>query len=284
MPASSSSSAQAARQALAARLRDLRLDAELGVREFAALAGWSHSKVSRIETGRTAPAPADLRTWATLCGAGDQADDLTAALRTAEGMWVDWRRMERSGLRAAQQAVRPRYERARAIRGYHSWLIPGLLQTAGYTTAVLHATRRRRGIAVDDVDEAVAERMDRQRVLHGRHRTFGYVIEEAVLRSGIGGAEVMREQLWRLMAAGTMPTVSLGVIPQQPDRSAMRPVEDFVMFDREQVNVELISGYLTITQPREIEMYTVVFRELHQLAVYGERARDLIRSAIVALG
>jgi transcriptional regulator with XRE-family HTH domain len=284
MAAPSSSSAQAARQALAARLRDLRLDAELTVRQLAERAGWSHSKVSRIETGRTAPSPADMRAWAALCGAGEQADDLTAALRTAEGMWVDWRRMERTGLRAAQESVRPLYERTRAIRGYHSWLVPGLLQTAGYTTAVLHATRRRRNIPVDDVEAAVAERMDRQHVLHGRHRTFAYVIEEAVLRSGIGGTKVMREQLWRLMAAGTMPTVSLGVIPQQPDRSKMRPAEDFMMFDRDQVAVELISGYLTITQPREITMYEVAFQQMHDLAVYGERARDLIRAAIVALG
>lgn len=284
MPVTPSSSAQAARQALAARLRDLRLDAELTVRQLAELAGWSHSKVSRIETGRTAPAPGDLRAWAALCGAAQEAGDLTAALRTAEGMWVDWRRMERTGLRAAQESVRLRYERTRAIRGYHSWLVPGLLQTAGYTTAVLHATRRRRAIPVDDVADAVAERMDRQHVLHGRHRTFAYVVEEAVLRSGIGGRDVMRDQLWRLMAAGTMPTVSLGVIPQQPDRSSMRPAEDFVMFDQARVAVELISGYLTITQPREIQMYEVVFQQMRDLAVYGERARELIRAAIVALG
>lgn len=283
MPVTPSSSAQAARQALAARMRDLRLDAELTVRELAERAGWSHSKVSRIENGRTAPSPADLRQWAAVCRVEDQADDLAAALRTAEGMWIDWRRMERAGLRAAQESVRPLYERTRAFRAYDSWLIPGLLQTAPYTAAVLHAVRRRRGLPLDDVAAAVGERMDRQRVLYA-HRTFAFVIEEAVLRSGIGGAEVMREQLWHLMAAGVLPSVSLGIVPMQPDRAVQRPVEGFWIFDHDQVAVELVSGYLTITQPREIEMYEQVFRELHQLALYGERARDLIRRAIVALG
>lgn len=283
MPSSPSSSAQAAREALAARLKDLRLDAELGVRELAELLGWSHSKVSRIENGRTAPSPAGIRAWTAACQAEDQIADLTAALRDVEGMWTDWRRMERAGLRAAQESVRPLYERTNAIRAYDSWLIPGLLQTAAYTTAVLHAVRRRRGLPVDDVDAAVAERMDRQHVLYSR-RTFAFVIEEAVLRAGMGGAEVMREQLWHLLTAGTMPSVSLGIVPMQPDRSVMRPVEDFMIFGHEQVAVELVSGYLTITQPREIEMYEGVFREMHQLAAYGERSRALIRQAIVALG
>jgi transcriptional regulator with XRE-family HTH domain len=283
MPASPSSSAQAARQALAARLRDLRLDAELTVRELADRAGWSHSKVSRIENARTTPSPQDIRTWTEACQAWDQAEDLTAALRTVEGAWIEWRRMERAGLKAAQQSVRPLYERTRAFRAYDSWLIPGLLQTAPYTRALLHSVRRRRGLPVNDVEAAVAERMDRQRVLRER-RTFAFLIEEAVLRSGIGGLEVMRDQLWHLLAASVLPAVSLGIVPMTPDRSAMRPVEGFWIFDREQVAVELVSGYLTITQPREIDMYAQTFSELANLAVYGEPARALIRRAIVALG
>ncbi|GAB2823265.1 helix-turn-helix domain-containing protein [Streptomyces daliensis] len=283
MTASPSSSAQAAREALAARLRDLRVDAELTVRELASRAGWSHSKVSRIENARTAPSPDDIRAWARVCGAEDQVADLTEALHAVEGMWIEWRRMERTGLKKAQESVRPLYERTRAFRAYDSWLVPGLLQTRGYTTAVLHATRRRRGL-VDDVDAAVAERMDRQHVLYEGRHTFAFVIEEAVLRAGIGGREVMREQLRHLLMVGFLPSVSLGIVPMQPDRSAMRPVEGFWIFDRAQVAVELVSGYLTVTQPREIEMYAQVFNELGALAVHGEGARGLVHEAISALG
>ncbi|MFG2780843.1 helix-turn-helix domain-containing protein [Streptomyces prunicolor] len=283
MPAPPSSSAQAARQALAARLRDLRLDAELTVRGLALSTSWSHSKVSRIENARTAPAPEDVRAWARACAVEDQAEELVAALRAVEGMWIEWHRMERSGLKAAQESVRSLYERTRAHRVYDSWLIPGLLQTMGYTTAILHATRRRRRL-IDDVDAAVAERMDRQHVLYEGRRTFAFVLEEAVLRNGIGGREVMREQLRHLLTVGFLPNVSLGLVPMQPDRSAMRPVEDFWIFDSGQVAVELVSGYLTITQPRELGMYVDVFQELAALAVHGDKARSLIHNAIAALG
>jgi len=283
MPASPSSSAHAARQALAARLRDLRLDAELTVRGLAEQAGWSHSKVSRIEHARTAPAPEDMRTWARVCAVEDQAEELVAALRAVEGMWIEWSRMERSGLKAAQESVRPLYERTRAHRVYDAWLIPGLLQTMAYTRAILHATRRRRGL-IDDVEAAVAERMDRQHVLYEGRRTFAFVLEESVLRAGIGGREVMQEQLRHLLTVGFLPNVSLGIVPMQPDRSVQRPVEDFWIFDSAQVAVELVSGYLTITQPRELAMYVQAFQELATLAVHGDNARTLIHAAITALG
>ena len=253
------------------------------MRELATRAGWSHSKVSRIENTRTAPAPEDMRAWAAACGAEGQTEELVAALRAVEGMWIEWQRMERTGLKAAQESVRPLYERTRAHRVYDSWLVPGLLQTMAYTTVILHSTRRRRGL-IDDVDAAVAERMDRQHVLYEGRHTFAFVLEEAVLRAGIGGREVMREQLRHLLTVGFLPTVSLGIVPMQPDRSAMRPVEDFWIFDTAQVAVELVSGYLTITQPREIDMYVQAFRELGALAVYGEKARALIHEAIAVLG
>ncbi|GGS74056.1 hypothetical protein GCM10010156_36250 [Planobispora rosea] len=55
------------------------------------------------------------------------------------------------------------------------------------------------------------------------------------------------------------------------------------MFDDAEVTVELVSGHLTITQPREIAMYAAAFAGLADLAVYGEAARVLITAAIAAL-
>ena len=76
----------------------------------------------------------------------------------------------------------------------------------------------------------------------------------------------------------TWPSVSLGVIPALADRGEARPVEDFWIFDSEQVTVELVSGHLTITQPREIAMYAQMFARLAETAVYGSRARELLAS------
>lgn len=55
------------------------------------------------------------------------------------------------------------------------------------------------------------------------------------------------------------------------------------MFDDAEVTVELVSGHLAITQPREIAMYGDAFAALAQLAVYGSGVRTLITSAIAAL-
>ncbi|MGZ0199740.1 DUF5753 domain-containing protein [Streptomyces sp. RM1] len=139
-------------------------------------------------------------------------------------------------------------------------------------------TRRARDGSEVPRAEAVTARMERQRVLREGDRRFAFLIEESVLRSGIGGADVMTGQLEHLAAVASRPNVSLGVVPLRPDRDRW-PVEGFWIYDATQVNVELVSGYLTITQPSEVAMYADTFAELAELAVYGTKARALIEAA-----
>lgn len=279
MTSSASSSAREARQALAVRLREIRLDAGLTARALAVAAGWHEAKTSRIENARTPPADADIRTWCRVCDAEEQVPDLIAALREVNSMWIEWKRMERAGLRQAQQAQLPLYERTRHFRSYAPGLMPGIIQTRAYTAAVLRAIMQRRSIP-DDVGDAVAARMERQRVLHERGHRFAFLVEEAVLRSVVGGREVMTAQLDHLAAVASLPSVSLGIIPLGSDRTPMRwAVEGFWIFDAKQVSVELVSGYLTVTRPSEIDMYGRAFTELATLAVYGVDARMLIMAA-----
>lgn len=283
MPTSPSSSAQHAKEDLGRRLRELRLDAGLTARELAEAAGWHESKTSRIEHARTAPSEADIRVWCQVCDAADQTPDLIATLRQVDSMWVEWKRMERSGLRQAQDSVRSKYERTRWFRAYSPGLVPGIVQTRAYTTAVLSAIRDRRGL-IDDVDAAAQSRMERQRVLHEGDHRFAIILEEAVLRAVIGNAEVMAGQLGHLVTVASLPSVSLSIIPSGTDRSAMRwPIEAFWIYDETQVNVELVSGYLTVTRPSEIAQYSEAFTELAQLAVSGPAARSMITAAIDAL-
>ncbi|WP_064458442.1 helix-turn-helix domain-containing protein [Streptomyces hygroscopicus] len=279
--AASSSSVQAARQALADRLRELCRDAGLEGKQLAALCGWHPSKVSRISTAKTTPSADDIQTWCRACGREDQTADLVASLRAVEGMWVQWHRMERTGLRRAQESVLPLYERTTRFRAYSPNFVPGLVQTFGYTEAVLRAVQRRR-VAVDDVADAVAVRMDRQRVLDDGHRRFAFLMEESVLSNGLGDADTQAEQLDHLMTVGALPNVSVGVIPARVGRSRM-PVEGFWIYDTAQVNVELVSGYLTLTQPSEVKAYADAFAMLADMAVYGAKARALIRAAMDSL-
>jgi transcriptional regulator with XRE-family HTH domain len=278
---SPSSSAQQALEALGARLREIRLDARLTGRDLGQLAGWHSSKISKIEHGRQTPSAEDIEGWCRFAGASDQAADLVASLRAVEGMFVEWHRMERTGLKRAQEMVAPLFERTRQFRAYDSWLVPGLLQTAAYTTAILQATAARRAVP-DDVSEAVAVRMERQHVLHEGDHRFAVVIEESVLRSRIGGVDTMAGQLGHLLTIASLPSVSLGIIPMTAART-LRAVESFWIFDDERVTVELVSGWLTITQPREIVMYAKAFADLSSQALYGAKARGLITAAIDVL-
>ncbi|MCI0689233.1 MAG: helix-turn-helix transcriptional regulator [Sporichthyaceae bacterium] len=282
MPTSPSSSAQKARQALADRLRDLRLDAGLTARALSQGAGWHEAKTSRIEHGQQAPSPTDLRTWSEACGVPHLTPDLIAELRAVDSMWLDWQRAERTGLRQLTASVRDLYEGTRLLRSYSPKMIPGLLQTAEYTTAVYNSLRDRRGL-IDDVEPAVAERMARQHILYEGDHRFAFVIEQSVLRYRIGGPEILAGQLRHLALVMRLPSVSLSIIPDEADRSGQWLVEDFTMFDTTQVSVELVSGLLTITQPREIAMYVRVFTRLAELAVTGARAREVIDGELADL-
>ncbi|MCF3136976.1 helix-turn-helix domain-containing protein [Streptomyces olivochromogenes] len=279
---SSPSSVAEARRALGRRLRELRKEAGLTARALAGLEGWHESKCSRIEHGRTLPSDAGIRAYTLHCGAPDQSADLIATARAVEGMYVQWRRMERAGLKRVQESVAPLFERTRRFRVYQSWVIPGLLQSEAYTRAVLGTVAHLREVS-DGIDEAVAVRMDRQRILHSGDHRFAMLVEEWVLRTVIGDSDTMAAALGHLISVASLPSVSLGVIPLGTPRGGGWPVESFTIYDDAQVNVELVSAHLTVTQPGEITEYVKAFSELSAIAVYGAQARTLITAAIDAL-
>lgn len=279
---SPSSSVQEARKALGKRMREIRLAAGLTKRALANGLGWHESKASRFESGVRPPSESDLRDWCSACGVEDEAEDLISTARGIEGMYVEWRKMERNGLKWAQESVLPLWERTQRFRIYSPWLVPGPVQTASYITALLTSIRNRRGL-IDDVPAAVKVRVDKQKVVYGNH-TFAILLEESALRYRIGGTDVMAGQLGYLLSVMALPAVSIGIIPQNVDRSTLMPVEGFFLYDDETVNVELVSAHLTVVQSHELAMYAQTFSELAALAVYGPAAREIILAAIDSLG
>ncbi|MEU9210624.1 helix-turn-helix transcriptional regulator [Streptomyces sp. NPDC048415] len=283
MPPFPTSSVQEARAALAARLREMRLDAGITGSELAKRCGWSVAKSSRIENAHTAPSDADIRAWCTACDADGQAADLVAANRQADSLYVHWRRLQRTGLKNLQEASTPLYERTRQFRVYASHVIPGYLQTTGYATALMGTIAGFRGTP-DDVSQAVEARMRRSRVVHEGDHRFATLLEENVLHHRVGDTEVMAGQLGNLLSSMALPSVSLGVIPAQvPREQIMWPLEQFTVFDDVRVNVELLAAKVTVTAPGELDIYLRAFARLTELAVYGANARALIVKAIDAL-
>jgi len=283
MPVSPSSSAQAAREAVAHRLRDLRKEAGLTISELAIACGWHHSKTSRIENAVTAPTARDIRRWCTAVASPRLAEDLIIQSVNAETMYREWRDQTRRGLAALQNGRGALYRGTDLFRIYSSTLIPGLLQTEGYAAAVLRIAARADGLAVDDSAEAARARVERSRIIHEGGRRFVFVVEETVLHHQLGDTDAMAAQLGGLLSAGALPAVSLGIIPMGvPDRRQW-PRETFHLFDETLVSVELVSAQVNVTSPSEVTQYAQTFDALRSMAVYGAQARELILRAIESL-
>ena len=212
MAISPSSSVQRARERLAERLRDIRLDAHLTARALSADAGWHEAKTSRIEAAKQAPSEDDIRVWCRVCGAERSVPDLIAASRSADSMYVEWRRLQPAGMRRDQENRVPVWERTKVLKAYVGTVVPGFLQTPEYATALLSAIRDFHGTP-DDVADAVAVRMQRKQLVRSGNQRYMAVIEEAVLRQVVGDADVMSGQLAYLLEAMALPAVSVGVIP-----------------------------------------------------------------------
>lgn len=196
-------------------------------------------------------------------------------------MYVEWKRLQRTGLRQLQESYVPLFERTKVFRIYCSNVVPGLFQTPAYATALLSEIAAFRGTP-NDVTEAVASRVDRARVLREGDHRFAVLVEESVLRHRMGDASTMAGQLGHLLAVMSLPAVSLGVVPFTAERG-MWPIETFSVYDDVQAQVELLTAVVTVTAPSEIDQYVAAFTRAADLAVYGAHARALITAAIDAL-
>jgi hypothetical protein len=270
-----------AREALGTRLREIRQNANLTGRALAGRCGWHFTKVSKLEHGTQNPSEDDLRAWCSACDAGDQIPDLIAMVRTIESMYVEWRRALSSGMKHGQKARIPLYERTKLFRVYEPGLVPGLFQTAEYASAIIAHVIEFDQIP-NDLEEAVAARMERQRVLYTGDRRFLVVLEEQALRTRVGDATVMAGQLDRLLAVMSLHRISLGIIPSMGRRHTWASV-GFWIFDQHVVHIDTPSAELTITQRSEIAVFEKKFARHQRSAVYGQEARDLINRILVEL-
>ncbi|MEU3329954.1 DUF5753 domain-containing protein [Streptomyces albus] len=208
--------------------------------------------------------------------------DLLAASRSADSMYVEWKRLHRSGMRRAQEDLVPLFERTRHFRVYCSTVVPGLVQTPEYATALLATISDFQGTP-DDSAEAAQARVERSRVIReGRHR-FAILVEEDVLYRNHGGPDVMAGQLGYLLSVMALPSVSLGVIPRGTPRR-MWTIEAFHLFDEHRVQIELLTAKVTITQPSEVQTYAKAFGRLTKMAVHGAEARQRIVAALDSVG
>lgn len=268
------SSFQREREALGQRLREIRVDARLTGRALAERARWQSSKVSKIESGKQTPSADDLEVWARCCAAASELPSLTSSLKTMESHYQQHRRQFHAGLAKHQREYAAMEADAQVIRNFESSCVSGLLQTPDYARFRL-AEAVTHGNAPDDLDDAVAARMERQRVLYAQGKRFHLVMTEAALRYRLCPPAAMAGQLDRLVSASTMRNVRVGIIPFEVLFPVM-PVHGFKMFDRRLVRVETFTAELHISDPAELTAYARIFDDLAGAAVYGADARSLI--------
>jgi transcriptional regulator with XRE-family HTH domain len=274
-----SSSARQAQEALGARLREIRRDAGLSARALATATSQHFTRVSKIEHGVKAPSDQDIREWCRACDAEEQVPDLVATARAVQSAYLEFRRQARAGMKRVLGAhTVSLYERIEEFRIYEHNVVPGLFQTAAYCSAMLSFWVRFLD-APDDLDAAVAARMERQRVLHQAGKRFAVILEEQALRTWFGRAEVQAGQLGRLLEVMSIPTVSLGIIPMMTERGAV-PSAGFWIFDDSLVALETPTASIEVTRPQEIELYASMFEHLKGAAAYGAAARALIIRAL----
>jgi transcriptional regulator with XRE-family HTH domain len=195
---------------IGAELLRLRMLAGMTAAQAAHRIDVSTSKISRIENGKIQPTYEDVVGLLTLYGArgGDRADLLALARDSARVGW--W-----------QRSTVPLYERihtlqtlestAVSITTYQPEFIPGLLQTVPYIQATMREVAK---LSDDEMAGRVAARLQRQQVLRQRPRPQLHVfIAEAVLHQGIGGPEVMRDQLRYLLEAASKSYIVIRVVP-----------------------------------------------------------------------
>lgn len=274
-----SNQAQEALQALGARLRGFRKDAGFASgRAFARATAWQESKVSRIENGRQRPSEDDIRVWCETTGQSDQLGDLVAIVRHVDELWLEWRRQLNTGVEKRQRQAIQMYAKTKVFRIWHPTLIWGTLQTADYAAEVFQ-----QGVSYyeipNDTEAAVAKRLQRQQYLYQGERIFNVLLGEQALYTNFGGPQVMKGQLDRLLAVMRLPRLSLGIVPKSAP-TLIWPGNAFSMFDSRLVLVETYSAELSVSQPREVELYAKAFALLQQSAVYGTAVRDLISTAI----
>lgn len=165
-------------------LRHARTSRGLSQDDFGRLINYSGTHVSAVETG-TRPPTADfvaavdkaLQTGGMFARLRDRLSDLDA-----DPPWLrEWITYE---------------QQARALRWYEVAWIPGLLQTEAYARAVFGSDGR---LSVTEVETRVAARLARQKLLLGDDPPqLVAILDETALRRPIGGAAVMREQLFHL--------------------------------------------------------------------------------------
>ncbi|WP_338683150.1 helix-turn-helix transcriptional regulator [Streptomyces acidiscabies] len=173
-----------ARHYFGAEMRKDRELAGLSLVQLAGIVASSKSTLARVETAELMPPP-------------DLPAHLDAAFGTGNKYCDLYELAKREAHPDQYRRIMNFEARADVIETYDPQVLPGLLQTREYSTAQF---RLQEELSPERVEELVNARMSRQDRLHSANPPLRWsIIDEAVLRRPLGGAECMHNQLARLL-------------------------------------------------------------------------------------
>ncbi len=270
----------AVRIALGAQLRRLRETTNITREEAAEAIRATHSKISRLERGRSGAKQRDVADLLSLYGVSDETEreELLALARQANapGWWRQY------------TDILPRWfefyvglERAASvIRSYEVQFVHGLMQTEDYARAVVLIANAHAPAA--ETDRRVSVRMRRQQLLTqpGAPELWA-VLDEAALRRPVGEPTVMRAQLRHLLEVIELPNVTLQIVPFRAGAHAAAggpftilrfPGPDVP----DVVYLEQLNSALYLDQPDAVIDYMTVMNQLCVQAETGTVSRDML--------
>jgi hypothetical protein len=239
--------------------------------------GWSQSKLSRAETSVNRLTESDLARLLAVY----QVDEVERERLTA--IADDQPKRRRGPPTIGIPEVYGRFleleREATTISTFSLILISGLFQTPEYAGALFKSTP----VPETHLErERLAARIGRQAVLaHVPPPQVRVVIDESVLRRPVGGKDVMRRQMLRLLEASEVPTVTVQVLPlaigAHPGLSEQFTMLEFAgPAERAAVFCDGLVGGVMWTQPNDVERYRDCFEALTRLALSPEESARMI--------
>ncbi|MFF9126534.1 helix-turn-helix domain-containing protein [Streptomyces sp. NPDC014889] len=199
------------RMILGRRLQDMRQSAGASLADAAKALRVTPLTIRRLEKAEVALKPLYVEKLLQTYGTAQQEIDEFVALAeqaNKPGWWHAYRDVLPSWFTAYVSLETG----ASTLRTYEPHYVTGLLQTRAYARAVLSG-----GFPNgpdDELERRVNLRLSRQSLLdREKAPTLWVVMEEAVLHRVVGGPEVMREQIDRLLEASELEHVSIDILP-----------------------------------------------------------------------
>jgi transcriptional regulator with XRE-family HTH domain len=258
-------------------IREMRLARELTQVQLGAKVGASGARISRLETGETAP---DLALVMNVLDyfevpEPEQKRLITLARQANEQTW--WKI---SGMQTRQAAFAELESTATRIREYSMVFVPGLLQTPEYTKVRYADTEAHLPF---DEDAALAGRQQRQSVLTRTKRPVQYevILDELVLRRPTAPPEVMRDQLRHMMTAAETANVEIRVLSLDRELPHHAPaLNSFALYGfastPDIVVVETETTEAQSTDSDQIDRYRHLFERLRAATLDPAESRKLI--------